>query len=62
MDFTGFIQNNGWYFLALVIFLAYLVPKLWPRYLKWSQKRAEDAYEAEIKKSKVFIFMVTINT
>lgn len=55
MDFLGFIQNNGWYFLVFVIFLAYLVNKLWPRYLKWSERRAEDAYEAEIKKSNTYI-------
>lgn len=52
MDFIGFIQNNGWYFFALVILLAYLISKLLPHYLKWSERRAEDAYEAEIKKSK----------
>lgn len=51
MEFKGFIQNNGWYFFALVIFLAYLISKLWPYYLKWSERRAVDAYESEIKKS-----------
>jgi len=53
MNFIGFIQNNGWYFLALVVFLAYLAPKLWPRYIKWSEQRAKAIYEAEIKKSDV---------
>lgn len=50
----GFIQNNGWYFLVFVIFLAYLISKLWPHYLKWSERRAEAEYDVEIKKSKVF--------
>jgi len=48
---TEFIQNNGWYFLALVILLAYFIYKFWPHYIKWSKQRAEDAYEAEIKKN-----------
>lgn len=52
MDTKGFIQNNGWYFFALVILLAYFISKLWPHYLKWLERRAENAYEAEIKKSK----------
>lgn len=53
MNFIEFVQNNGWYFLAVVVFLAYLIPKLWPHYLKWSERRSEAAYDAEIKKSKV---------
>ncbi|VVC45142.1 Hypothetical protein CINCED_3A015646 [Cinara cedri] len=48
---TGFIQNNGWYFVAFIILLAYLVPKVWPHYLKWSERRAEAAYDAEVKKN-----------
>lgn len=52
MGFIEFIQNNGWYFLVFVIVLAYLFNKYWPLYLKWSERRAEQAYEAEIKKSK----------
>lgn len=51
MECVGFIQNNGWYFLALIIVLAYVVNKFWPTFLKWSEQRAKDSYEAEIKKS-----------
>lgn len=50
-SFLGFIQNNGWYFLAFIILLTYLVPKLWPHYLKWLERRAVAAYDANIKKS-----------
>ncbi|XP_015363530.1 PREDICTED: selenoprotein S-like [Diuraphis noxia] len=50
-SFLGFVQNNGWYFLAFIILLAYLVPKLWPHYLKWLKQRAEAAYDADIKKN-----------
>jgi len=50
-SFLEFIQNNGWYFLAFIILLAYLIPKLWPHYLKWSEQRAVAAYDADIKKS-----------
>ncbi|CAH1724379.1 selenoprotein S-like [Aphis gossypii] len=46
-----FVQNNGWYILAFIILLAYLVSKLWPRYLKWSEQRAVAAYDADIKKN-----------
>lgn len=56
MNFTEFIQNNGWYLLVFIIFVVYLVfNKLLPHYLKWSERRAADAFEAEIKKSKVKI-------
>lgn len=54
LAFIGFIQSNGWYIFAFIIFLAYIISKLWPRYLKWSNRRAEAAYAAEIKKSKIF--------
>ncbi|KAL4096602.1 hypothetical protein QTP88_021522 [Uroleucon formosanum] len=50
-SFLGFIQNNGWYFLAFIILLTYLVPKLWPHYLKWLERRAVAAYDANIKKN-----------
>ncbi|NP_001233073.1 uncharacterized protein LOC100164046 [Acyrthosiphon pisum] len=50
-SFLEFVQNNGWYFLAFIILLAYLVPKLWPHYLKWSEQRAVAAYDADIKKN-----------
>lgn len=54
INFTEFIQNNGWYLLVFITFVAYLLyNKLWPHYLKWCERRAADAYEAEIKKSKV---------
>lgn len=52
------MQSNGWYFLAFIILLAYLVPKLWPYYLKWLEQRAEAAYDAEIKKSKTYKMFV----
>lgn len=61
MDLIGFIQNNGWYFLILVVFLAYLANKLWPYYLKWSKRRAEDTYDAEIKKSKTLNILDQLN-
>lgn len=50
-NILGFVQNNGWYFLAFIILLAYLVPKLWPHYLKWLEQRAVAAYDADIKKN-----------
>lgn len=50
-NFLGFVQNNGWYFLAFIILLAYLFPKLWPHYLKWLEQRAVAAYDADIKKN-----------
>jgi len=37
--------------MAFIILLAYLVPKLWPHYLKWLEQRAIAAYDADIKKS-----------
>lgn len=61
MDFIGFIQNNGWYFLVLAVLLAYLANKLWPYYQKWSKRRAEDTYNAEIKKSKMFNILNQLN-
>ncbi|XP_025195415.1 selenoprotein S-like [Melanaphis sacchari] len=50
-NFFKFVQNNGWYFMAFLILLAYLVPKLWPHYLKWLEQRAVAAYDADIKKN-----------
>lgn len=53
MNISELIQRNGWYFFIFIVFLAYLLNKLWPQYLKWSERRAKNKYEAEIKKSKV---------